>query len=181
MAWTDSRPKNPTEVSDVPATDFDAERSYDDERFSTSEVFHSDRMKIVCGYFEPGQFIPVHAPDSDVAIIVRSGSGVVRGARRIGRSDPVMSSSCPPEPRVACGRATRSDLKRHSSPRRSRRTPNTTRSGGNPTRGVRFADRRGVAAPTDREHGAIRREFSFSKLYFEFETNVLTNKCLDGQ
>jgi len=65
-------------VSDVPATDFDAERSYVDERFSTSEVFRSDRMKVVCGYFEPGQFIPVHAPDSDVAITVRSGSGVVR-------------------------------------------------------------------------------------------------------
>lgn len=129
MAWTDSRPKHPTEVSDVPATDFDAERSYDDERFSTSEVFHSDRMKIVCGYFEPGQFIPVHAPDSDVAIIVRSGSGVVREGETDRSSDPVMSSSCPPEPRVACGRATRSDLKRHSSPRRSRRTPNTTRFG----------------------------------------------------
>lgn len=93
MAWTDSRPKHPTEVSDVPATDFDAERSYDDERFSTSEVFHSDRMKIVCGYFEPGQFIPVHAPDSDVAIIVRSGSGVVREGetdRSVGPGDVVV-------------------------------------------------------------------------------------------
>ena len=29
-------------------------------------------------YFEPGQFIPVHAPDSDVAITIRSGTGLVR-------------------------------------------------------------------------------------------------------
>jgi len=33
---------------------------------------------VVAGYFEPGQFIPVHAPDSDVAITVLSGSGIVR-------------------------------------------------------------------------------------------------------
>ncbi|WP_367176248.1 cupin domain-containing protein [Haloarcula rubripromontorii] len=60
------------------ATSFDAERAYDDERFSAVEVFRSDRMKAVCGYFEPGQFIPVHAPGSDVAIHVREGTGVVR-------------------------------------------------------------------------------------------------------
>ncbi|NEU55544.1 cupin domain-containing protein [Halorussus sp. MSC15.2] len=60
------------------ATDFDAEREYDDEQFSAQSVFRSDRMKVVLGYFEPGQFIPVHAPDSDVAITVREGRGVVR-------------------------------------------------------------------------------------------------------
>jgi len=62
----------------VTATDFDAERAYDDDQFSAVEVFQSDRMKVVCGYFEPGQFIPVHAPASDVAIHVQSGTGVVR-------------------------------------------------------------------------------------------------------
>ena len=60
------------------ATDFDTERHYDDARFSAVEVFRSDRMKVVCGFFEPGQFIPVHVPASDVAIHVRSGTGVVR-------------------------------------------------------------------------------------------------------
>lgn len=59
-------------------TDFDAERNYDDDRFSAVEVFRSDRMKVVCGYFEPGQFIPVHAPGSDVAIHVQSGTGLIR-------------------------------------------------------------------------------------------------------
>jgi len=60
------------------ATDFDAARNYNDDQFSAVEVFRSDRMKVVCGYFEPGQFIPVHAPGSDVAIHVQSGTGVVR-------------------------------------------------------------------------------------------------------
>ena len=60
------------------AIDFDAKRTYDGEKFSTVEVFRSERMKAVCGYFEPGQFIPVHAPSSDVVIDVRSGTGLVR-------------------------------------------------------------------------------------------------------
>ena len=30
-------------------------------------------MKVVCGYVEPGQFIPVHAPSSDIASHVRDG------------------------------------------------------------------------------------------------------------
>ncbi|AGB30542.1 Cupin 2 conserved barrel domain protein [Natrinema pellirubrum DSM 15624] len=62
----------------MPATDFDAERAYDEEQFSAQPVFKNDRIKVVCGYFEPGQFIPVHAPGSDVTICVRSGTGVVR-------------------------------------------------------------------------------------------------------
>ncbi|RBI59285.1 cupin [halophilic archaeon] len=75
------------------ATDFDAEREYDDERFSTRSVFRSDRMKVVLGYFEPGQFIPVHAPDSDVAITVQDGRGVVRDGetdRDVGPGDVVV-------------------------------------------------------------------------------------------
>ncbi|WP_435125752.1 cupin domain-containing protein [Halobaculum sp. D14] len=62
-------------------TDFGSERSYDDERFSARTVFESPRLKVVLGYFEPGQFIPVHAPDSDVVIDVQSGSAVVRDGR----------------------------------------------------------------------------------------------------
>lgn len=72
----------------MPVTDLDAERRYDDERFSTSPVFRSDRMKVVCGYFEPGQFIPVHAPDSDVAITVRTGSGTIREGETDHRVEP---------------------------------------------------------------------------------------------
>lgn len=60
------------------ATDFDEQRAYDEGQFTAVEVFSSERMKVVCGYFEPGQFIPVHAPASDVTIAIQSGTGVVR-------------------------------------------------------------------------------------------------------
>lgn len=59
-------------------TDFESERRYEDESFSARTVHRSDRMKVVLGYFEPGQFIPVHAPGSDVAITIRTGRGTVR-------------------------------------------------------------------------------------------------------
>jgi quercetin dioxygenase-like cupin family protein len=62
----------------MPATDVDNERAYEDDRFSARETFRSDRSKVVCGYFEPGQFIPVHAPESDVTIVVQRGRGIVR-------------------------------------------------------------------------------------------------------
>jgi quercetin dioxygenase-like cupin family protein len=70
------------------ATDFDAERGDTQERFSAVEVFRSDRMKVVCGYFEPGQFIPVHAPASDVAICVQSGTGRVRDGETTRHVEP---------------------------------------------------------------------------------------------
>jgi quercetin dioxygenase-like cupin family protein len=60
------------------ATSFDAEREYGDDRFTAKTAFQSDREKGVLGFFEPRQFIPVHAPDSDVAVTVVEGRGVVR-------------------------------------------------------------------------------------------------------
>ena len=57
---------------------FDEERAYDDDRFSAREAFANDRLKVVLGYFEPGQFIPVHAPASDVVVGVQRGRGTVR-------------------------------------------------------------------------------------------------------
>jgi len=60
------------------ATSLDTERTYDDAQFTAETIHRSDRQKVVLGYFEPGQFIPVHAPDSDVAITVISGHGRVR-------------------------------------------------------------------------------------------------------
>ncbi|NHN49835.1 cupin domain-containing protein [Halostella sp. JP-L12] len=75
------------------ATDFDNERTYDDAQFTAREAFRSDRMKVVLGFFEPGQFIPVHAPDSDVAITVRSGRGTIRDGetdREVSEGDVVV-------------------------------------------------------------------------------------------
>ncbi|WP_435079592.1 cupin domain-containing protein [Halococcus sp. AFM35] len=62
----------------MPATDFDTERKYNDDQFTARTVFENKRLKVVLGYFASGQFIPVHAPDSDVTIAVQSGTGVVR-------------------------------------------------------------------------------------------------------
>jgi len=62
----------------MPATTVESERSYSEETFTAEEVFRSDHSKVVCGYFEPGQFIPVHAPDSDVTVVVQTGEGIVR-------------------------------------------------------------------------------------------------------
>lgn len=77
----------------MPATDFDAERTFDDQQFVAREVFRSDRMKVVCGYFGAGQFIPVHTPDSDVVVAVRAGTGIVREgetSHRVGPGDVVV-------------------------------------------------------------------------------------------
>jgi quercetin dioxygenase-like cupin family protein len=59
-------------------TTFDDERQYEEESFSAQPIFRGERTKVVCGYFEPGQFIPVHAPGSDVVVAPQAGSGVVR-------------------------------------------------------------------------------------------------------
>jgi quercetin dioxygenase-like cupin family protein len=75
---SDEPPKQRGWWSDMPRIDFDAQRSYDDGQFNAVGVFKTDRKKVVCGYFNPGQFIPVHAPSSDLTVVVRSGSGIIR-------------------------------------------------------------------------------------------------------
>jgi quercetin dioxygenase-like cupin family protein len=72
----------------MPITDFDAERAYDDETFTAHKVFRTDELQVVCGYFEPGQFIPVHAPSSALVVSVQSGTGVVREGDTEHRVEP---------------------------------------------------------------------------------------------
>ncbi|MFB6102761.1 MAG: cupin domain-containing protein [Haloplanus sp.] len=72
----------------MPATDFGAERAYDDEQFAANGIFRSDRLKVICGCFEPGQFIPVHVPESDLVVSVRSGTGIVREGETPHEVDP---------------------------------------------------------------------------------------------
>ncbi|WP_251343270.1 cupin domain-containing protein [Haloplanus halophilus] len=77
----------------MPRVDFDAERDYDDEEFAANVAFRSDRAKVICAFFEPGQFIPVHAPGSDLVVTIRSGTGVVRDGdtdRRVDAGDVVV-------------------------------------------------------------------------------------------
>lgn len=59
------------------ATDFSTERDYDDDSFRAHVLARTERQQVVLGYFEPDQFIPVHAPDSDLAVTVHRGEGVV--------------------------------------------------------------------------------------------------------
>jgi quercetin dioxygenase-like cupin family protein len=70
------------------ATHIDAEREYDDAQFTAKSLHQTDRQKVVLGYFEPGQFIPVHAPESDVAITVLDGTGTVRDGEDDRRVEP---------------------------------------------------------------------------------------------
>ncbi|AXG07388.1 cupin [Haloplanus rubicundus] len=72
----------------MPITDFAAERAYDDETFAAHKVFKTDDLQVVCGYFEPGQFIPVHAPSSALVVAVESGTGVVREGETDHRVEP---------------------------------------------------------------------------------------------
>lgn len=58
--------------------DFETKRAYDARRFTAQTVFESGRMEVVLGYFAPGQFVPVHAPESEVVIAVQSGTVTVR-------------------------------------------------------------------------------------------------------
>ncbi|WP_251330455.1 cupin domain-containing protein [Haloplanus pelagicus] len=72
----------------MPRIDFDAERDYDDDRFTAVGAFRSDRAKVICAYFEPGQFIPVHAPGSDLVVSIRAGTGRVRDGDTDHRVEP---------------------------------------------------------------------------------------------
>lgn len=62
----------------MPRTTVEEVREYQEDRFNAREIFRTERSKAVCGFFEPGQFIPVHVPESDVTVVVQSGSGIVR-------------------------------------------------------------------------------------------------------
>ncbi|MFD1600049.1 cupin domain-containing protein [Halobellus rarus] len=72
----------------MPRIDIEDARAYEDDGFSANGVFRSERSKVVYACFEPGQFIPVHAPESDVVVDVRSGSGLVREGEAEHRVEP---------------------------------------------------------------------------------------------
>ncbi len=72
----------------MPRIDTDDAREYDDGSFAANGVFSTDDAKVVYACFEPGQFIPVHAPDSDVIVTVRRGRGLVREGSTDHRVEP---------------------------------------------------------------------------------------------
>lgn len=76
----------------MPQIDVEAATEYRDARFAANEAFRSESAKAVLACFDPGQFIPVHAPDSDVIVNVRAGHGTVREggtAHAVGPGDVV--------------------------------------------------------------------------------------------
>ncbi len=53
------------------------------ERFLPKVLFDSPELKVIRAAFRAGQFIPVHAPDVNLALFVVSGEGeVVAGEKR---------------------------------------------------------------------------------------------------
>lgn len=58
-------------------TNFTVARRFDEDRFHAETLHEDTHQKTVLAYFEPGQFVPVHAPDSTVTIYVRDGAGTV--------------------------------------------------------------------------------------------------------
>lgn len=64
----------------MPGTSFADEETYSPENFEAVEVHRDDLQKTMLGYFEPKQFIPVHAPESTLTVVVHEGEGVVKEA-----------------------------------------------------------------------------------------------------
>ncbi len=64
-------------------------------KFSARTIFENAEGKVVMAYFEPGQFIPVHAPNSNVTLVVMEGEGTVVAGnekRDVTRGDVVVIS-----------------------------------------------------------------------------------------
>lgn len=72
----------------MPRIDIEDVRTYEDDAFSANGVFRTERAKVVYACFEPEQFIPVHAPDSDVVVNIQSGHGLVREDETDHRVEP---------------------------------------------------------------------------------------------
>jgi len=61
---------------------YGAAASFSPERFKAVPVGATARMRVLLVCLEPGQFIPVHHPGVDIAIVVLEGAGrVVAGDR----------------------------------------------------------------------------------------------------
>lgn len=62
-------------------------------KFNARTLFENGEGKVVLAYFEPGQFIPVHAPSANLVLVVVEGEGtVVAGSekREVARGDIVV-------------------------------------------------------------------------------------------
>lgn len=62
-------------ISDHIKTSFDTERVYGGDSFSPVPVFTDSGYRVILTYIRAGQFIPVHAPASDLVFLIHKGSG----------------------------------------------------------------------------------------------------------
>lgn len=54
------------------------------ERFTPITLAENERARNILACFEPGQFIPVHAPDVDLTLVILEGTGrLVAGDREV--------------------------------------------------------------------------------------------------
>jgi len=81
-------------VIPVPVVDFDAERSFDEDRFGPQLLAETDRPRVACGCAEPGQSVPVHAPGSDAVVEADTKRGV--RADEDARLEALLVASPPP-------------------------------------------------------------------------------------
>jgi quercetin dioxygenase-like cupin family protein len=58
-------------------SDYRTAARFQSEQFSPVPLTQTERVRVVLTCFEPGQFIPVHAPGVDMALVVLEGTGVV--------------------------------------------------------------------------------------------------------
>ena len=59
----------------VIVTDYDRNRSYNENRFAVIPVFANDKYGVLFTYIKAGQFIPIHSPDVDLVFQVFKGAG----------------------------------------------------------------------------------------------------------
>lgn len=54
------------------------------ERFNSITLMENERVRTILACFEPGQFIPVHAPGVDLELVILEGTGrIVAGDQEI--------------------------------------------------------------------------------------------------
>lgn len=68
--------------------DFHDAARFQPERFAPVSVGETERMRVVLTCFEPGQFIPVHSPAVDMALVVLEGEGTVVAGEEEARVGP---------------------------------------------------------------------------------------------
>lgn len=63
-------------------TSFGSNRDFSDDRFNSVSIYNGDSYKVILTYIRKGQFIPVHAPATDLVFVVFSGTGTATAGEK---------------------------------------------------------------------------------------------------